>query len=148
MLKPLLPFILFTPMLQANDFSIAHQNTIADELTAHGQRQWLIKQQGITVNAQSNDSGFLIYNQDIGSNGKVSSNIKADSWSGQNGGLVVRWTSESDYMFIAVRPENEYSSQLFFCINTMHTEKSENCHVLSKNFAAANQYNLAVLVFS
>lgn len=144
-LLAIITLTLLTSIVTANDFSFSHQDQISDNFRSVGQRQWLIQDQRLTVNSQSNAVGFLIYDQTIGQNGQATVHIDADSWSGQNGGLVMRWTSESDYMFIAVRPENDYSSQLFFCINTMHTEKSEDCHILSKSFSASNEFKLEVL---
>lgn len=87
----------------------------------YGDRGWS-EVNGIATPANnSNFEGFLINDFNCQNDGIFEVDITSDTWSGNFGGVVFRWSSPNNYYFVSVKPGGLNSGILYFCKNTMNT---------------------------
>ncbi|HEX2958924.1 MAG TPA: hypothetical protein VHO70_18965 [Chitinispirillaceae bacterium] len=111
-------FAFSTVFSQTPDFTDTHTDGSLDGWTSQGTRTWSETNGYATPQNGAMTNGFLISNYASTADGAIEVDITADQWNGQNGGIILRWTSSTSYYFIAVKPGNQWDNYIKFCENS------------------------------
>lgn len=109
--------LLFLQNANATGFTDDHDDWYISGWTSYGGRVWSERYSYATPSA-GYQQGYLINNYDCVSNGTLEVNITASQWDGEAGGVVFRWSSSTNYLYVAVEPGNEWTSSIRLCRNS------------------------------
>jgi hypothetical protein len=130
-------------------FSDIHEDGVLRGWSLVGARRWVENQgklttvsPGYAAKSGGSRSGFLISDYPSADDGTFEALLTADSWNGNAGGAVLRWSSPSSFYYVTVKPANMWESKLVFHVNTMDESKGQ---VVAKNFSIGSTFKLKVV---
>lgn len=127
----------------AGGFEDTHSSNTLAGWTSYGARDWSETNGFMKAQDATDKTGFLITRYPCADDGTFEAVIQADQWSGQNGGLVFRWTTASSYYFVSVKPGNQFDSKLYLSKNTLDLNQAT---VLASNFDIGTSYTIKVVL--
>ena len=129
----------------ATSFVDEHNDGSLSGWTVQGARKWQESNSFASAVAGSSNPGFLINSTTCGPNGTLEVKIKADQWSGYNGGVVFRWTSTSSFYFVAILPGNTSSSYIKLIKNSIDVNNS-SAKIIAQKFPMSGNYTLKIIM--
>jgi len=91
----------------------------------------------------TSNSGFLMNNNTVSSDGTLEVKLVADQWNGQKGGVVFRWSSAANFFMVALQPGNSSSNSLRFCRNTLDASQGQ---VVAQAFPVGTTATLKIVM--
>jgi|GEM_PF-1857043 len=64
-------------------------------------------------------TGIIVNNNTVAANGTLEVTMTSDQWNGQQGGVILRYASNTSYYFVAVKPGNQWDNSIKFCENSL-----------------------------
>ncbi|HEX2956795.1 MAG TPA: hypothetical protein VHO70_08180, partial [Chitinispirillaceae bacterium] len=96
----------------AQGFSDNHNDNVITGWTSTGARSWTESGGVAAPAASSNSVGMLINNYACANDGTLEVTMTADQWNGMFGGVILRYTSTSSYIFVTVRTADQWGSYI------------------------------------
>jgi hypothetical protein len=133
----------------SSGFSDVHEDGALRGWSLVGARRWVEAQGKLTTaspgrvaKSGGSRSGFLISEYPSADDGTFEAELTADSWNGNAGGVVLRWSSPSSFYYITVKPANQWESKLVFHVNTMDATQGR---VVAEKFNIGSTFKLKVV---
>jgi len=123
---PLFPRSLRTLLVLA---SLAVANPFTDTFDANsllgwtvvGQRSWS-ESNGLMQPADgSNSSGFLLRQGTFAADGDLEADVQGDQWNGQTGGVVFRYISPTNFLYVGVKPADQWNQHIYLCVDDLNS---------------------------
>ena len=134
--------VIYLHNANATGFTDDHDDWYLSGWTSYGGRIWS-EGYGYATPSAGYEQGFLINNYDCASNGTLEVNITASQWDGDAGGVIFRWSSPTNYLYVAVEPGNEWTSSIRLCRNNTNFS---NGTVIASPIDISTTYTLKVVM--
>ncbi len=96
----------------AQGFSDNHNDNVLTGWTSTGARSWTEGGGVASPAASSNSVGMLINNYACTNDGTLEVVMTSDQWNGQFGGVILRYASTTSFIFVTVRPADQWGSYI------------------------------------